>query len=134
MLGAGRLLQFRPGKPSFNLAILQTMRPDDPQLYEFAGQRSWLMFHLLNLDVGWMQLDPGQWAQDLRFLCFQSYKENLAVVNDAAERAVKDVVEFATNSQDTPRRNDMIKVVNSHRELFDFETLNKIAIADINWM
>ena len=94
-------------------------------------QRSWMMFHLLNLDVGWMQLDPGQWAQDLRFLCFQSYKENLTVVIDTAEKAFKDVVEFATNFQDTSRQNDMIKVVKSHRELFDFKTLNKIEIADI---
>ncbi len=56
---------------------------------------------------------------------------NLNIVNGAAERAVKDVSDFADYSQNAARRDDVIKVVNSHRELVDFRHMTKDEIANI---
>ena len=95
-------------------------QPDAPQLFEFVGSRSWLLFSLLNLNTAQMQLPPTEWAQDADFIQFKSAVDNMNVVNDAAERAVKDVSDFADYCQDPNRRDDVVRVVNSHRELFNF--------------
>ena len=52
-------------------------------------------------------------------------------MNDAAERAVKDVSDFANHSQDPERRDEAVQVVNSHRELIDFHNLTKEELARI---
>ena len=56
---------------------------------------------------------------------------NLNVVNGTAKRAVKDISDFADYSQDAARRDDVIKVVNSHHELVDFHHMTKDEIANI---
>ena len=55
----------------------------------------WLLFNLMSLNVGWMYLPPAQWPGDGDYNRFQNTMTNLKVVNDAAERAVKDVTDFA---------------------------------------
>ena len=72
-----------------------------------------------------------QWEADASYQRFKQCVCNLNVVNDAAERAVKDVCDFAGYSQDPARRDDVIKVVNSHRELVDFRHMTKDEIAHI---
>ena len=131
MAAVGRPQQFLPRKPAMKPDILRGRQPDGPELHEFIGERSWLLFHLLNVDVTWMAHPPHQWNQYDGFRRFCTYVENMNVVNDAAERAVKDVTEFANYCQDPDRRDDVIKVVNSHRELIDFAHLTKDEIANI---
>ena len=132
MLAAGRPEQFRAGKPNFNIELLEGKHPDDIQLYKFAGERSWLVFHLLNLDdTAWMQLAPDQWENQESYIRFKDCISSLEVVNDSAERAVKDVIHFASYSHDPTRREDVIRVVNSHRELIDFKHLTKEQMAFI---
>ena len=65
------------------------------------------------------------------FQQFKAYILNMNVVNDAAERAVKDVSNFADYCQDPDRRDGVVKVVNSHRELVDIRNLTKEEIARI---
>ena len=62
---------------------------------------------------------------------FCEFVKNMNVVNDAAGRAVKDVTDFTDYCQDPDRRDDVVKVVNSHRELIDFRHLTKNEIAQI---
>ena len=69
--------------------LLRGREAERPQLCEFVGQRSWLIFHLADLRIDWMQLPPAQWSDDLDFIKFCEVVSNLNVVNDAAERAVK---------------------------------------------
>ena len=131
MMAAGRPQHFHPGKPTLKPEVLQGRQPDVPQLFEFVGERSWLLFHLLNLGIQWMHQPPAHCIDNAEYRRFQHYIENLAVVNDAAERAVKDVTDFAEYSQDPDRHENVIKVVNSHRELFDFAHLTKDEIGNI---
>ena len=42
-----------------------------------------------------MYLPPAQWPGDGDYNIFQNTMTNLKVVNDAAERALKDVTDFA---------------------------------------
>ena len=55
---------------------------------------------LMNLNVGWMQLPPAQWPGDGDYIRFQNTMTNRNVVNDAAEKAVKYVTDFADYSRD----------------------------------
>ena len=86
MLAAGRPEQFRAGKSNFNIELLEGKHPDDIQLYQFAGERSWLVFDLLNLDdAAWMQLAPDQWGYQESYIRFKDCISSLEVVNDSAE-------------------------------------------------
>ena len=87
--------------------LLQGRQPDAPQLFEFVGSRSWLIFSLLNLNADGMQLPPADWSQDADIIRFKSAVHNINVVNDAAERAVKDVSDFANYCQDPDRQDDV---------------------------
>ena len=134
MLAAGQPRLFRPGKPVMRMNLLRGNHPGhagEPELHNFVGKRSWLLFRLLELDVNWMQAPVEQWPMDIDYQRFCEFVKNMNVVNDAAERAVKDVTDFADYCQDPDRRDDVVKVVNSHRELIDFRHLTKNEIAQI---
>ena len=55
------------------------------------------------------------------------------VVNDAAERAVRDVCDFTNHSQDPAKCDDVVQVVNSHRELIDFRNITKGKLLDCEY-
>ena len=125
MIAAGRPQQFTPGKPQMKPELLRGRDPEAPQLHEFVGPRSWLLFENANLATEWMALPLDQWAVNPDFLKFKAVVANINVINDAAERAVKDVSDFANFCLNEGRRDEVIRVVNSHRELIDFKTLTK---------
>ena len=56
---------------------------------------------------------------------------NLHVVNNAAERAVKDVGDIGNYCNEPDRCDDVVHVVNRHYELVDFTHLTKEEIANI---
>ena len=68
----------------------------------------------LDVAVDWMQLPPPTWLQSAPFLRFQEMVHSLKVVNDCAERAVKDVTEFINYSRDAGRCDRVQMVVNHH--------------------
>ena len=129
MLAAGCPQDFSAGKPVMKPELLLRRDPEAPQLHEFVGRRSWLIFHLFNLNVVWMELPPAQWDMNAEYNQFKNIVDNLNVVNDSAERAVKDVSDFADYSQNRIRRDDVVRVVNSHRELYDFTNMTKEQLA-----
>ena len=67
----------------------------------------------LDVAVDWMQLPPPIWLQSAQFLRFQEMVHSLKVVNDCAERAVKDVTEFINYSWDAGWRDRVQMVVKS---------------------
>ena len=79
----------------------------------------------LDVAVDWMQLPPPIWLQSAPFFRFQEMVHALKVVNDCAERAVKDVAEFMNYSWDAGRRDRVQMIVNHHRQLLDFQHLTK---------
>ena len=125
MLEAGRPQQFPPQKPIMKKHLLDNHRRDVVKLHEFAGERSWLIFELLNINADWMQLPPSSWAGSQSFVRFKNLVDSLEVVNDCAERSVKDVTEFINYGKDHGRRDRVKIVVNHHRQLLDFQNLKK---------
>ena len=104
---------FNPGNPKFT-DVLQN-NYINIELYMFVGPRSWLAFELSGFDHDWLQLHPSLWASDRAFLDMACIMTDLAVVNDTAERGIKDVEEYANASQDGEQRGKIILVSNSHR-------------------
>ena len=78
-----------------------------------------------------MALPPDQWAWNANFLKFKAVVANINVVNDASERAVKDVSDFANYCLIEGRKAEVVRIVNSHRELIDFKHLTKEELAKI---
>jgi len=84
-------------------------------LASFLGPRSWLAFSLLGNDDGWLDLPPAQWSGDGRYQEMASIMSDLAVVNDAADRGVKDIQDYANAARDGDQRGNIILVSGSHR-------------------
>ena len=84
----------------------------------FVGERSLLLFHALNADGGWLSDDVERWELDDKFKFMQNFLFDLKVVNDLAERCVKDVEDFANASKDPEHRDNVILVATDHRGLF----------------
>ena len=69
-----------------------------PFLADFVTERSWLVFHLLDIQMQylhWLTLPPSEWYHFPSYMQMQLFLEDMQVVNDCVERAVKDVGEFA---------------------------------------
>ncbi len=104
----------KPGQPSFN-AIAAKLVDDRPSLAEFVTERSWLLFTLLGAEGEWLYEDPAIWSDYEEYQQCKAICDDLAVVNDAAERAVKDVQDCAQMSRDPQHRDTVILVRSDHR-------------------
>ncbi len=104
---------FPLGKPAFPDLIL-TNTPN-VTLDCFVGPRSWLLFERLGSNGTWLALPPNQWEHDADFMRMYDVVRQLSVVNDAAERAIKDITEYANVAKDGCYREDIMIVSNSHR-------------------
>lgn len=127
MLTAGRPQYFQPQKPAMKIDILHRQPPlaGDIGLYEFVGERSWLMFDRMDIDTAWMQHPPSDWPASPAFMVFKERVDQLHVVNDCAERSVKDVTEFINYAKDPARLDRIMMVVNHHRQILDLDHLTK---------
>lgn len=102
---------FQPGKPAFPTGRMEQA----PTLAAMIGRNSWLVFDLLGSNGEWLTLPPAQWNTHAEYLSMREVLTNLAVVNDAAERGVKDIQDYANIARDGTCRERMILVSNSHR-------------------
>ena len=103
---------FPLGKPIFPNNRLYR---GNPSLADFVGANSYLPFHLLGIDPGWLALPPPQWITDERYRQMAQVMKSLSVVNDTAERCVKNVQDFANAARDGQHRGRIILVANDHR-------------------
>ncbi len=108
-----RPLVFPPGKPSFPKARFQ--QNQDVSLPSLIGPNSWLMFELLGIQHEWLMLPSDDWDQNYEYKKMKDLVSSLSVVNDAAERGVKDVQDYANASRDGNYRERIVLVSNSHR-------------------
>ena len=110
LLAQPRPDSFMPGKPHFP-------RPSvfkDGTLASFVGPHSWLLMDLLGGCGGWLLLHPSQWSADEEFRRLRTVVKELVIVNDAAERGVKDIQDYANAARDGERRGRIVTVVSSH--------------------
>ena len=105
---------FAPGKPDFRpvIALLTDIRP---QLSVFVTERSWLIFKLFGLDTAWLVTQPATWLMSPAYRELRDLTRDMKVVNDCAERAIKDVQEYANMTRDAGHIDDVILVGTDHR-------------------
>ena len=102
---------FQPQKPLFPPVELL----DRLSLSVFIGPRSWLLFHLLGHQGDWLYQPTSDWENFVEYMEMAKVITELAVVNDTAERGVKDVEDYANIAKDSDKRQKMVLVSNSHR-------------------
>ena len=125
LLEADRPQEYKAQKPVFKTDLLLNKNHDEPNLAQFVGPRSWLIFDLLDVDVCWMEHSPTTWFDHPEYKRFHDLVNSIICVNDCAERNVKNVCDYADYSKDPERRDKAVMVVNHHRELVDFQHLTK---------
>ena len=104
---------FDPKKPEFQT---DTLELPGASLSSFVGSQSWLLFQLLSPgSYLWLLLPLDQWEEDEDYQEMAKIIERLAVVNDTAERSVKDIEDYANAAHDGEKRGNIILVANSHR-------------------
>ena len=109
-----RPITFPPRKPIFYPDLLT----DEPALETFIGPRSWLLFHKLDAAGLWLEGEPEHWKEDQEFIRMESFLKELKVVNDLAERCVKDVQEYKDATKDPEHRDEILLVATDHRPVF----------------
>ena len=104
--------------------------PANLRLSNFVGPQSWLLFYLTGTGSQWLQQPVTEWPQSNQYITLQHLVRNLEVVNDGAERSIKDVTEYANVTQDRNMRDDYIIVANCHRDIF--HDLKRDALRNLN--
>jgi hypothetical protein len=121
---------FLPGKPDFDQINLKLDRGRRPALHEFVTGRTWLFFHLVGIDTEWLRENVEDWQDNINYKTTLDIAKDIAVVNDCAERAVKDVEEYANLTKDSAHKDNIILVANDHRaklpKLYPKQNLNNV--------
>ena len=105
---------FRPGKPKFPTDLLT----DAPRLDSFVGPKSWLLFEKLDANGAWLNSDPTEWENVEEYQRMYNFVRELKVVNDLAERCVKDIEEYKNMAKDSEHRDEILTVASDHRGVF----------------
>ena len=117
---------FALGKPNFQ-PVIRLLTDTRPSLAVFVTERSWLLFKLFRLDTAWLLTEPATWPLSPAYQELRDLTRDMKVVNDSAERAVKDVQEYANMTRDAGHIDDVILVGIDH--CFRLSHLRK---ADLN--
>ena len=104
----------KPGQPKFD-PVAAHLGDDRPLLAAFVTERSWLLFHLLESRAEWLGDDLDTWHDNDDYIRCQLLCLDMEVVNDAAERALKDVTDTAQLTRDPAHRDTIIIVRSDHR-------------------
>ena len=131
LLCSDRPQNFVPMKPLFKQDILLGKHHGEPKLSDFIGNRSWLVFDLLHIDVCWKEYPPEQWEHNPEYVRFRKLVRAVVCVNDVAERNVQNVSKYVEYSQDEERRDRVVSVVNHHREIHNFSNLTEAGLSSL---
>ena len=85
------------------------------EIASFFGPDSWAFFKLLKLDPAFLKAPPQTWNTNASYIRAQQVVENLAVVNDAAERGVKLASDFLPGVQKESSFQKILQVVENDR-------------------
>ena len=92
-------------------------------LVDLIGPESHTLFQSLNISTGWLERPVSDWSSDADFQTAESFVRSIKVVNDAAERGVKLISDFATIiTTDPEQRQALLQGVENHRHKYpDFK-------------
>ena len=106
----------KPGQPLFQ-PIAAHLTHKRPSRAMFITERSWLIFHLLDVDMvhmHWLTLPPSARDQFNTYTHLRRFLQYIQVVNDAAEWVVKDVQEYTHMNSAPGDRGNVILVATDH--------------------
>jgi len=58
----------------------------------------------------------NDWENDIHYMRLYNFVFKLHVINDCAERCIKDITEFANVTTDPNQRDYILQVLNHHRD------------------
>ena len=102
---------FPPGKPYFLVELMVA----DPSLDLFIGERSWLFFDKFQADGQWLHKNAVEWDINDTYTKMKKCIMDLKVVNDTAERCIKDIQEYANLAKYSQYQEDILLVRTDHR-------------------
>ena len=123
LIATPRPQHFATGKPVFPVELMS----GNLNLLSFVGERSWLFFHKMECTGNWLHKDVEMWKDDSEFQKMLLVLKDIEVVNDLAERCVKDVETYANLAKDSKYREDILIVATDHRGTF--QDLRKSAMS-----
>ena len=99
------------------------------ELEDLVGERSFLLFSLLQVAWSWLSQPVAEWDDSLDYARAESFVRTAKTVNDVAERAVKLMTEYAMLlTKDEDKRQWILQGVAENRKKygnFSKKTLNK---------
>ena len=106
--------------------------PNKLRFQDLVNPRSHLIFHLFRLGSGWLSRPVRTWKTDPEYLKFGQFLHHLKVVNDIAERHIKDMGEYKDMVIDGLHMEDILQVVTDYR--FVFRDVRKDAMNRVNYV
>ena len=103
--------EYNVGKPRFPTELMQ----NNPLMYTFIGERSSIVFHKLEANGEWLNTPVNEWDRDEEYDAIKTLLKDLKVVNDPAERCMKDIQEYCNLTTDPSYREDILLVATDHR-------------------
>ena len=82
----------------------------------------------MNADGHWLQKNVEDWEDDGEYMRMKNCLRDLKVVNDLAERCIKDIQEYTNLAKDSQYQEDILIVATDHRGIF--QDLRKRALAN----
>ena len=120
---------FPPQKPEFRTELYNRHATE---LHDFIGEKSWLIFQLMDINTDFLYLPSAQWAGNEGYEQYKNKVRALKVVNDVAERGVQDTLNYINYARDGDARDKAIICTNHHRQLYEMKNLTKEAINNMN--
>ena len=80
----------------------------------FVGERSWLIFDKLHAAGAWLGQSVDEWDNNDEYMKIKTCLQDLKVVNDLAERYIKDVQEYADLAKDSKYQEDIVLIATDH--------------------
>jgi len=82
---------------------------------QFIGASSWYFFKAIDCTENFLSKPVGEWMQDSGFKEAKETVDNMAVVNDSAERGVKLCHDFLDSARNEARLQNVLQVVENDR-------------------
>ena len=82
----------------------------------------------MNAAGNWLQKNVNDWEDDDEYMRMKNCLQDLKVVNDIAERCIKDILDYADLAKDSQYQEDIVIVATDHRGIL--QDLRKQALAN----
>ena len=66
----------------------------------------------------WLRNEVNEWENSDQYVRMKTCVSDLKVVNDVAERCIKDIQEYADAAKDSKYQDDILLVATDHRGIF----------------